>query len=257
VYRLAVGSGTEGLARKIAVHVARERVGHDERRRREVSRAPCVDAPFEVADSLERTAARDQALVVDRFRSRARGPELPMHVASVAHDVEAKLGEVRQQARAFQVARHDLRSRREARLDPRRDRESRENGLLREQAGADHHRGIGSIGTARDRGDHDRTVTERERAPVAPHLDLRVAIDLSGGGEDLVPRFLEAGCDLRERDAVLRSLRAGETRLDRREIELERFSVRGLGRARLDEETLLAQVRLDEPHALLGATRET
>ncbi len=61
---------------------------------------------------------------------------------------------------------------------------------------------------------------------------------------------------LRERHAVLRALRAGETRLDRPEVELERVGELGIRRGIGSEESLLLGVGLDELDVVLGAAAE-
>ena len=81
--------------------------------------------------------------------------------------------EVRLQARALEVAGHHARSRRQAGLDPGLGAEPLRDRLLREQAGADHHRGIGGVGAAGDRGDHHRAVAQVERLAIVLALDLR------------------------------------------------------------------------------------
>jgi hypothetical protein len=75
-----------------------------------------------------------------------------------------------------------------------------------------------------------------------------------------VYEFVELGAEVlrrvRERDAVLRALRAGERRLHVTEVELERVRVDGLLRVLVVEEALLLAVGLDELQALLGPARE-
>ncbi len=69
-------------------------------------------------------------------------------------------------------------------------------------------------------------------------------------------RRLERAADVGESYAVLRTLRTGEARLDRREIERQDLRVVRLRRAVRAEETLLLRVGFDESDARLGAARE-
>ena len=67
-----VGVGTERLAREIDVDAARERVGDDERRRREIRRAhQRMDASFEIAVAAQHRGD-DEIVVADRGRDRVR-----------------------------------------------------------------------------------------------------------------------------------------------------------------------------------------
>ena len=61
---------------------------------------------------------------------------------------------------------------------------------------------------------------------------------------------------MRERHAILRTLRAGQARLDRREVELDRFRVHGVRRTVDAEESLLLRVVLDQRHLRLVATSQ-
>src|SRR5207248_2685973 len=75
-------------------------------------------------------------------------------------------------ARTFEIVGDDLRSRREAGLDPWLDAEPALDRLLRQQPRAQHHRRIRGVGAARDRGDHHRALREIEMlAALARHFD--------------------------------------------------------------------------------------
>src|SRR4029078_13097491 len=136
---------------------------HDERRRREVVRLDlAVDARLEVAVAGE-DGADDEVAVgdggADPLRQRALFPDTVR--AAVAHGVEPELVEVRVEARRAVVLAYDLRARSEGGLDPRPTLEPALDGLLRKEAGGDHHRRVGGVRAGRDRGDHDRAVLER------------------------------------------------------------------------------------------------
>ena len=101
---------------------AGERVGDDQRRRREVVRAHLgVDAALEVAVAAEHR--RDDEVALPRspceIGSRQRPAVADAGRAAVADEVEAELLEVRHEARLREVLGDDLRAGREARLHPR------------------------------------------------------------------------------------------------------------------------------------------
>ena len=77
-----VAADADRLAREVDIHAAGQRVGDDERRRREIVVArERIDAPLEVA--VAREHARDEQLARSRSPPRSAsgsGPELPMQV---------------------------------------------------------------------------------------------------------------------------------------------------------------------------------
>ena len=114
-------------------------------------------------------ATRLPVLHRSRDRLRDRTAIADTGRASVADQVEAQLLEVLGETRALQIVRDDLRSGREAGLDPRLDREAALDRLLREQSRGHHHRRIRGVGATRNRRDHQRAVSERKFRAV--HLD--------------------------------------------------------------------------------------
>ena len=144
------------LGRQIDLHLAGERVGDDERRRRQIVGADLrLNAALEVAVAAQHRC-HDQILILDDLRHRLgqRPAVADARRAAVPDDVEAELGEVLEQARGLVVLGDDERTRREAGLDPRLGLEAALDGVSREQAGANHHARIRRVGAARDRG-HD------------------------------------------------------------------------------------------------------
>ncbi len=265
---LAVLVLPERLGRQVDVHAPDERVGDDERRGGEVVRLHLgVDPRLEVA--VAREHRRDDQLAVGDCRGdhlRQRAGVADARRAAVADGVEAELLEVRRQARALVVLRHDLRPGREARLHPRLAHQALFDRLLREQAGADHHLRVGGVRAARDRGDHDRAVLEVEAVAVHRHrhrlgslrddalgdvdrrlglvdavvrrvlLRRRVArgerlghllvVRVAVRDPERLERSEERVLRVGERDAVLRPPRSGDRRDDLAQVELDDLRVR-------------------------------
>ena len=118
--RRPVPVGAERLGREVDVHLAGERVRHDERRRGEVVHLHLrVDAPLEVA--VPREDGRDDEVgplhgLGDRLGKRAGVADAGR--AAVADEVEAERLEVGHEARVLEVVRDDLRAGRERGLHP-------------------------------------------------------------------------------------------------------------------------------------------
>ena len=91
-------------------------------------------------------------------------------------------------------------------------------------------------------------------AGLARFLDRRLRLAL---GEHEVERLLELVLRLAQRDAVLRTLRTRQARLDGRQIELERRRVRGIRRVVQAEQALLFRVGVDQLHVTFVAPRQT
>ena len=164
VDRLSIVAGPERLGRQVQRHRAGECIGDDQRRRCEVVRANLLlHTAFEVAIAAQHR--RDhQAARVDfrRHIIRQRAAVADARRASVADEVEAEGIEVGIETGLREIVRHDFRSRRQARLDPRFAGEALLHGLLRHEAGADHDARVRRVRAARDRGDDDRPVIDRE-----------------------------------------------------------------------------------------------
>jgi len=170
----------ERLVREVPVHLARERVRDDERRRGEVVHLDQrVDAPLEVA--VAREDARDDEVarahgLGHRLGQRARVADARR--AAVADEVEAEGLEVGHEPRVLQVIRDDLRAGREGRLHPRFRGEPTLDRLLREEAGAEHDGRVGRVRARRDRGEDDRALRELVR-----HASVRDRRGLDEGAE--------------------------------------------------------------------------
>ena len=259
--RCPSSSSPSGSVEQVDVHPARECVGDHERRRGEVVRLHLgVDPGLEVAVAREHGADDEVALGDgDGDRLRQRAGVADARRAAVADGVEAELLEVRRQPGAVVVLGHDLRAGREARLDPGLAAQAALDRLLRQQARTDHHLRVRGVRARRDRGDHHSAVLERVvgsgdrdalaagaddgdrsrvgnrlRRPAGCLLGRRIARrERVRDGLVVAPvlhrvahaeraeRVEERGLGVREGNAVLRAARAGERRLDGREVELE------------------------------------
>ena len=215
-----------GSLREVDVGRAGERVGHHQRRRGEVVGLHVgVDAALEVAVAGEHGRGH-QLAVVDRLATRRRAAARCCRCRSCSRSrpggSRAPRGRC-MQARLLQVLGHHLRARAPG-------WSSRSGGTFSPRATAlrasrpapEHHRRVRGVGAARDGGDHHRAVAEL--APCSPsQLDAAPCARRSSAARPK-PRSLtgavsacaERRLHLRERHAVLRPLRPGEARLDRR-----------------------------------------
>ena len=227
---LALLIDAERLLRKIDIHRAGDGVGDDERRRGEIVGAHVgVDAAFEVAIARQHRGG-DQIVVVDRLGilRRQRTGIADAGGAAEADEIEAELVEILLQAGLVEIFADHLRAGRQRRLHPRLDGEALGRGLAGEQAGADHHARIGGVGAGGDRGDHHVAVAEivvlacRPARASSSSAPLPNSLSIDAARSRLFTSF--------SGDAVLRTLRAGERRLDRDEIELEDVGEHRIGR---------------------------
>ena len=170
----------ERVLEQVDVHRPGQRVGDDQRRRREVVHLHVgVDPALEVAVARQHRGDREVGLV-DRGRDLGdeRAGVADAGRAAVADEVEAELVEVRRQAGPLVVVGDDLRAGRQRRLDPRLALQALLDGVLGQQRRADHHRRVGGVGARRDRRDRDRAVVDR----VGPAVqgDLRGGVGVLG-----------------------------------------------------------------------------
>ncbi len=159
------------------------------------------------------------------------------------------------EAGLLQVVRHDFRAGGEAGLHPRFARQPLLDGLLRDEAGADHDARVRRVRAARDRRDHDRAVLDllrdgrqhRDAALVRHPHDARIHRRRGLPGDHHArKRRRKPLLRALEGHAILRALRPGEARLDRVEIDVDRFGVDGIRRGLLHKKALGLRVRLDQ-----------
>ena len=192
-----------------------------------MARTSGIDAALEIAVA-GKDGSGDQVALVDGQRDvLGQGPGIAdAGGAAEADEVEAELVEIGLQPRLGEIVADHLAARRERGLHPGLGLQPALDGVPREQPGADHHARVGGVGAGGDRRDHHVAMTEVEG--LAGDVDalggLAVAVEL--GAE----RIEEARLRLREEDAVLRPLGAGERRLDRVEVERQRVGEDRVGR---------------------------
>ena len=159
---VAVGVLAQRVVEEVDVHRAGQRVGDDERRRREVVHLHVgVDPALEVAVARQHRDHRE-VVVLDGLAHLGdeRAGVADAGGAAVADEVEAELVEVRRQAGLLVVVADDLRARRERGLHPRLALEALLDGVLGQQGRADHHRRVGGVGARGDGGDRHRAVVD-------------------------------------------------------------------------------------------------
>ncbi len=148
VDRLAVAARAQRFGGQVDVGGAGDRVGDHERRRGQV-----VHLHFGVHAALEVAVARQHRshhqvpggdAGADFHRQRAGIADAGG--AAVADHVEAQLLQVIQHPGLFQVVGDHARTRSQRGLDPRLAVQALGRRVAGEQAGADHHRGIGGVG---------------------------------------------------------------------------------------------------------------
>ena len=168
--RLALLVVAERLAGQVDLHRAGERIGDDQRRRGEVVGAHVgIDAALEIAVARQHRRG-DQIVLGDRRRNlrRQRAGIADAGGAAVADEVEAELVERLLQAGGFEIVGDDLAAGRERGLHPRLDREPLGDRVAGQQAGGDHHAGVGGVGAGGDRGDDHVAVAEVEVRRLRP-----------------------------------------------------------------------------------------
>ena len=276
---VAVVVGAERLGVEVDVHRAGERVGDTQRRRREVVHLHVgVDPALEVAVARQHRDDREVGVVDDLGDlGRQRAAVADAGRAAVADEVEAELVEVLGQSGAVEVLGHDLRARRQRGLHPRLDLQALLHGVAGEQAGAEHHRGVGGVGAARDRRDHDVAVVELGLGAVGERqLGLQSTRRRWYGWRPgrwrgtirRAPRPRRsrwAGSPGRrartpassssQRHAVLGPLRPGDARHDGREVELQHVGVGRLLRVLVVPQAVGLGVGLDQLDLLVAGGR--
>ena len=166
--------------------------------------------------------------------------------AAVADDVELQRLKVGHDAGGLQVVGDHPGAGGEAGLDVGLDLQARLHRLLRQQAGADHHAGVGGVGAGGDGGDDHGAVG---------HLQLLGHGHAAGGAAErrqvvlaelVLEDLVEGVLHLEERHPVLGPARAGHARFDPAHVELQGGRVLRVDALHSVEEALLLEVALDE-----------
>ena len=158
----------QGVGVEVEVHGSGEGVGDDQRRGGQVVHLHVrVDAAFEVAVAGQ--DSRDGKVVgldgLGDFGVQRAGVA-DAGGAAIAHDVEAKLLQVRGQAGLLVVVGDYLGAGSHGGLDPRLGGQALVDGVAGQQRGSQHHRRVGRVGAGRDRRDGHRAVVQLELAAV-------------------------------------------------------------------------------------------
>ena len=146
---------------QVDVDRARQRVGdHQGRTRQKVLLDVGVDTALEVAVARQDRHHR-QVVFVHGLRDaiEQRPGVADAGRAAVTGQVEAQLVERIDESRTLEVVHHDATARRERGLHPGLDGKPALDGPLGHQSGRDEHRGVGRVGTRRDGGHGDGSVT--------------------------------------------------------------------------------------------------
>ena len=249
--RVAVGILADGIVHQIDFHGAGDRIGDHQWRRGEIVGLHLgVHPAFEVPVARQNRGHRQVAFidgVGDRFRQGAGIADTGG--AAIADKIEAKRIEIVLQARLFEIIADHLRAGCERRLDPRLDLQALGERVPRHEAGAQHHRGVGRIGAAGDGGNDHVAILKL----VVGVGDGHRALAGADGRDCVVERAGGPG----KGDFVLRALGAGERRLHRRDIQLERIGKLGIRRRRIAPHALRLGISLDQRDAVFVARRET
>ncbi len=129
--------------------------------------------------------------------------------------------------------------------------------LLGDQTRRDHNGRVGGVGATGDGGDHHAAVLQGHLLAARQlHLGRDHRVGPARRGSEFGETGVEGRLRLIERDPVLRTLRAGDTRDDAVELEFEHFRVLSLCVTWRMEETLLSRVGVDEFDLLGGPPRE-
>ncbi len=253
-----------------------------------------MHAPLKVPVPREHRGAHKIAVLdalLDLRRQRARVADASR--AAIADRVETKRLKIVRQSRTLEVLRHDLRARCQRGLDPRLAAQAQFLGLLGHQTSRDHHIRVARVRTRGDRRDHHRAVTQRDLLPdlfrvrCLGQRHLRKALVLAGHclfrrvdrrvlrlsalvGEaaqiDRLARcrlaegvhhvLVELGHHVLETDAVLRTLRPGQRRLNIVQVELQHAGELRLRRVLGPVEARRLGPRLGQRDLLLGLAGE-
>ena len=288
IHRLAVSAFAERIFAQIDVDAPGQRERDHQRRRHQIVRAHFgVDASFKVAIAREHRGD-DQFFFVDRLRNfrRAAGPSCRCrscirnrrYEISTFRDTAAVRPSPDNRGRlsipgASEVFTHGGTVR------------PFSTAFLASKSGADQHRRIRSVGARSNRSNHNaamlqrifalmqeharersdlRRRSQRDFRPPAPSARLLRRRACSGRCGSLRrrlrldqrrQRLLERLSRLRKHHAILRTLRPGKTRLNRREIEREQFRIFRLRSLLVMKQSLLAAVSLDQSNLLLRCAR--
>ncbi len=214
---MAVLVGAQHVLFDVEAHGAGDGVGHHQRRRgQEGLLGVRVDASVKVAVAGQHCSGIQ--VTVDDFLLDLRVQRTGHAVtgrARIGDDAEAKLLQLRQQARLFQVQLGHLRAWRKRRLHPGLAYQPQFVGLFGQQARRDHVARVGGIGAAGDGGDDHRAIRQQAFG----------LLDTCGGQLGLVGDATLVQC--RRRQTLVRVARAGHVAHHAGQVEFEHALVLG------------------------------
>ena len=207
------GTAADRFGHQVAPDVARQRIGHHKRRRREkVCLQAWVDAGFEIAIARE-YCGTDEIVVGNRavvFRRNVAGVADACR-AAIGRDAEPEFFQRGEQSRLAQVFGDHPRTRRERGFDMVRYLQPGLNGFFGEQAGRQHDTRVRRIRARSDGGNEDVAIAQNavgRRDEVAIELVCRLVESVFRN------RLREEVCEGRfhrsDFDPVLRALRSRE-----------------------------------------------
>ena len=186
-----------------------------------------MDAGLEVPVARQHGGGHEIVLhhgLLDRRRERARVADAGR--AAITHRLEAELVEVGRETGLVEVVGDDAGPGRKRGLDHRVHAQAFLDGLLGQQASREHDARVGGVGAAGDRGDQHGAVTDLRavhlRADGGEFLGLLAKAIF---GHRLRERIDKGLLHLRQFDAVLRALRAGDARDDGRKVKINDLGV--------------------------------
>ena len=221
VDRIAFAIVAQRIGGEVDIHITRQRIGYDQRRRRQPVRFhQRMDTTFKVTVTGEHGPDGQIAFfnrLLDRIRQRTGVTNTGG--TAVADQVKAQLVEIRRQARLREIIRYHFGSRGQRGFDPRLTLQPQGDGFFRQQTGRHQHARVRGVGTGGDRGDYHRTVRKLILMTVQ-HIVYRLTIFLRG-----IQFQLAAGGKgfryIAESNAILRTFRAGKAGFDGAHIQFK------------------------------------
>ena len=253
-HRIAIPIQPYRLRSQIQIHPPRQRISHNQRRRRQIIRLHMrMHATFKIAIATQHRRS-DQILLVNRGNHRiGQRPAISdTRRTAITHRVKTQLLQIRRQTRLIEIIRHHARTRRQTRLHMCVNLQPLFHRLLRQQAGSHHHRGIARIGTTRNRRNHHRPVPE---LAIRPLLSLIIIQSKTTIAHRCAQRAFKRILHLLQRNAILRAFWTRQARLHRTQIQFKRIRKPRLGRIIRSEQSLFFCVPLNHIHLFRRATR--
>ena len=253
-HRIAIPIQPYRLRSQIQIHPPRQRISHNQRRRRQIIRLHMrMHATFKIAIATQHRRGNQILLVNSGNHRIGQRPAIAnTRRTTITHRMKTQLLQIRRQTRLIEIIRHHARTRRQTRLDMCVNLQPLFNRLLRQQTSGHHHRGITRIGTTRNRRNHHRPVPE---LAIRPLLSIIIIQPKTTIAHRCAQRAFKRTLHLPQRNAILRPFWTGQTRLHRTQIQFKRIRKPRLRRIICPEQTLLLRVSLNHIHLFRRAPR--